>query len=209
MALLGPSLLPKYKLIEKSLRDSRLGNSVTPSAVLQILIEHDGPNGCFPGKSRIAKLCGKDRSNVDDALKRLRENGYIDWDKSWDDRRGCWRTNRYTINYSADKPDNPLPEHEEEQAIEELVHCIKEHLSSDYQTASTIAEHIRASLWQTSSKETMGPVLWKLVRDVQRNSPDNNMLDCLIRNAQSEMNLKEKKRKGPSASRSEDDGGVN
>lgn len=103
MVLFGPSLLNKYKLVEKSLRDSRLGNSVTPSAVLQILIEHDGPNGCFPGKSRISMLCGKDISNVDNALKRLKENGYIDWNKTWDVQRGCWSTNRYKINYPADK----------------------------------------------------------------------------------------------------------
>lgn len=192
MEIFGPRLLAKYKLVQKALRDSRLGNSVTPSAVLQILIEHDGPNGCFPGKSRIAMLCGKDISNVKNALKRLRANGYIDWEKTWDVNRGCWRSNRYKINYPTDKPENRLPENEEEQAFEELVQLIKERLSLDYSSAYDIAEHIKASLWQNTSKETMGPVLWKFVRDAQRNSSNNKILDSLIHDAQSKMILKEK-----------------
>ncbi|MGH6661158.1 MAG: helix-turn-helix domain-containing protein [Rhodospirillales bacterium] len=179
----APSLLNKYKLLEMALRDPRLGHSVTPRSVLQVLIEHDGPAGCFPGKSRIARLCRKDISNVNNALKLLRKCGYIDWDKVWDTRQRRWRTNRYRINYLADSPNNALSDKEEELALDELAQCIQEQFSLDCITAYADARAIRDYISSDVSVEKIGRALWKVVRDVQRKPEGGETLDNLIREA--------------------------
>ena len=81
-----PDFLTKWKLVEMALRDSRLGHSRIPTAILQCLIEHDGPSGCFVGRARLAELCDVDRSRITTALNRLEEQRYIRWDQRWNDK---------------------------------------------------------------------------------------------------------------------------
>lgn len=95
----APGLLDKYKLVEKALRDRRLRRSTLAVAVLQCLIEHDGPRGIFPGKGRIARQCGTDPRTVREAIKRLAATGYIEIEHRFNPKTRRGQSNRYRIHY--------------------------------------------------------------------------------------------------------------
>ena len=180
-----PSLLDKYKLIERALRDRRLGQSTTPPCTLQCLIEHDGQDGCFVSKGTIAKWCGVDVSNVADALKRLRLHGYIDWERRWDNDKGRCYTNAYRINYGLvrRRQPNPLPEQEEENATREIEEYVQKATGADYDTAFDVVEAVKARICQDVRVKNPGRYLWRLLREAQRDGTGGSRLDRFIQEA--------------------------
>ncbi len=184
-----PSFLDKYKLIERALRDRRLGQSATPRCTLQCLIEHDGPGGCFVGQGTIAKWCRVDKSNVADALKRLRLHGYIDWKERWNPDKQRWHSNTYRINYGlvGRRQPNPLPEQEEENATREIEEYVQKATGANYDTAFDVVEAVKAKLCQDVPSENPGRYLWWLLREAQRDGTGGSRLDHLIEEANHQL----------------------
>ena len=180
-----PTLLDKYKLIGRALRDRRLGRSATPPGTLKCLIEHDGPDGCFVGKATIAKWCGVDKSAVADALNRLRRHGYIDWERRWNTNKRRCHSNAYRINYGlvGRRQPNPLPEREEENATREIEEYVQKTTGVDYNTAFDVVEVVKARLYKDVPSENPGRYLWRLLREAQRDGTGGSRLDHFIQEA--------------------------
>ena len=180
-----PSLLDKYKLVIRALQDRRLGRSATPPCTLQCLIEHDGPGGCFVGKATIAKWCGVDKSNVADALNRLRLHGYIDWKNRWNPDKQQLHSNTYHINYGLvpRRQPNPLPEQEEGIAVREIEEYVQKATGANYDTAFDVVEVVKARLCQDVPSEYPGRYLWWLLRKAQRDGSGGSRLDHFIQEA--------------------------
>ena len=159
-----PGLLDKFLLIQKALRDRRLGRSRTPSAVLACLIEHDGQAGCFPGGAKIATWCGVDSSRVDEALKRLKRCGYIDWRRRKNTATGHFFSNLYRIHYLPQKEPHEMQDHEEEFALLGLEQLIAYYFPQHDGAALDIAEFILEKLRSQKGDEAASPALWREVR---------------------------------------------
>ena len=182
-------LLDKYKLIIRALQDRRLGRSATPPGTLICLIEHDGPGGCFVGQGTIAKWCRVDRSNVADALKRLRLHGYIDWKERWNPDKQRWHSHTYRINYGLvrRRQPNPLPEQEEEIAAREIEEYVQETTEADHDTAFDVVEAVKAGLCQDVRVKNLGRYLWWLLREAQRDGTGGSRLDHFIQEATQQL----------------------
>ena len=184
-----PSLLDKYKLIRRALRDRRLGRSATPPGTLQCLIEHDGLGGCFVGQVTIAKWCGVDTSRVTPALNLLRLHGYIDWKKRWNPDKQRWHSNTYIINYGLvrRRQPNPLPEQEEENATRDIEEYVQKATGANYDTAFDVVEVVKARLYQDVPSEYPGRYLWWLLREAQRDGTGGSHLDHIIQEATDQL----------------------
>lgn len=179
-------LLVKYLLVGLALVDRKLGDASLPAAVLFHLIEHDGPNGCYPSRTRLANLCHHDVSNIQKAINRLRDNGYISWKKRIIPGTDGYRSNTYTINYELVDIEktafSETAEIEEEKAVEEIAEFLLQtkKVQSD-EDASSYTEAIRLNIHENYVTENYGALIFKLLRNAQSAKNGRSELDRIFK----------------------------
>ena len=125
---------------------------------------------------RIAGLCGVDVSNVGEALKRLKEHGYVDWtSRPGNGKSRC--SNLYRINYDLVPRlhDHPCPEREEETAIEEVEAYVRESIPDDVVGGSNIIQAVVDRLVEMVPGANRGPKLYRWLREAQRGEGDSSI----------------------------------
>jgi hypothetical protein len=163
----NPGLLDKHLLVQAALRDRRLGTSKTPVAVLECLIDHDGPSGCFPGKKRISNLCNVSVDAVEAALKLLKKFDYIDWRQRYDKETRIFDTNVYTIHYPPSGKRHHPTERQLLETIDTFADLVRDRFPNHSPRSDDIAEFVAESLRVSGNITNVGHAVWKEVRKAE------------------------------------------